>query len=181
VPFPGCSTPLVKVAGYDAAIRIYCDLQYNFFDPAVLPGDVFNPYVKLIHQTLASNAYAFSIDDAVAFKSLPGDGIVVTVAGAEGLENQTQTPLPTASTYRTYCEGGGGVSLTPGVRIPRRLLRSFRIFVHLGAKPDWGIGEVRSVSGTSITVDFADRGTVVVDARSARLSIVGTKPSFGRR
>ena len=75
--------------------------------PPCCPQDVFNPYVKLIHQTLASNAYAFSIDDAVAFKSLPGDGIVITIAGAEGLENQTQTPLPTASTYRTYCEGGG--------------------------------------------------------------------------
>ena len=79
--FPGCSTPLAQVAGYDATIGTYCDLQYNFFDPAVLPQDVFNPYVKLIHQTLASNAYAFSIDDAVAFKSLPGDGVVITIAG----------------------------------------------------------------------------------------------------
>ena len=84
VQFPNCSTPLVKIAGYDAAIRTYCDLQYNFFDPTVLPGDVFNPYVKLIHQTLASNAYAFSIDDAVAFKSLPGDGVIITIAGANG-------------------------------------------------------------------------------------------------
>jgi hypothetical protein len=180
VPFPGCSTPLVKVAGYDAAIRTYCDLQYNFFDPTVLPGDVFNPYVKLIHQTLASNAYAFSIDDAVAFKSLPRDGIVVTIAGAEGLENETQTPLPTASTYRTYCEGGGaGVGAPPpGPHIPPWLLRHVRIFVHLGAKPDWGRGVVRSVTGPLVTVRFANRGTVVVDTRSARLNILRVKLSF---
>ena len=38
VQFPNCSTPLVKIAGYDAAIRTYCDLQYNFFDPTVLPA-----------------------------------------------------------------------------------------------------------------------------------------------
>ena len=93
VQFPGCATPLSQVAGYDAAIGTYCNLQYNFFDPTVLPADVFNPYVKLIHQTLASNAYGFSIDDAVAFKSLPGTGIVITIAGVNGLENQTQTPL----------------------------------------------------------------------------------------
>lgn len=103
---PGCATPLVNIAGLDAAIRTCCELQYNFFDPGVPSTDVFNPYVKLLRQGLAANAYAFSIDDAVAFKSLPGDGIVITVAGANGLENPTQTPLPTASTYRTYCEGG---------------------------------------------------------------------------
>jgi Protein of unknown function (DUF3553) len=176
VQFPGCSTPLAQVAGYDAAISTYCDLQYNFFDPAVLPADVFNPYVKLIHQTLASNAYAFSIDDAVAFKSLPGDGVIITIAGADGLENQTQTPLPTASTYKTYCKGSAGFAAPPGGDFWRRLLRSFRIFVHLGAQPDWGIGKVRSVVGPWVTVDFANRGTIVVDTRSARLSIVRVKP-----
>jgi hypothetical protein len=179
VPFPGCATPLVKVAGYDSAIATYCDLQYNFFDPAVLPQDVFNPYVKLIHQTLASNAYAFSIDDAVSFKSLPGDGIVVTVAGAEGLENQTQTPLPTAATYRTYCEGGSGAGFgapPPGPHVPPWLLRHVRVFVHLGAKPEWGRGVIRSVKGPLVTVRFANRGTVVVDTRSTRLSVVGIKP-----
>jgi hypothetical protein len=78
-------------------------MQYNFFDLTVPAEDIFNPYVALIHRTLQSNAYAFSIDDAVSFKSLPGDGIIVTVAGSHGLENTTQTPLPTASTYKTYC------------------------------------------------------------------------------
>ena len=139
VQFPGCDTPLAQVAGYDAAIGTYCDLQYNFFDPTVLPADVFNPYVKLIHQTLASNAYAFSIDDAVAFKSLPGDRVVITIAGAKGLENQTQTPLPTAATYQTYCDGGGtGLGAPPGKPFWKKLLRSFTVYVQLAAKPDWG-------------------------------------------
>lgn len=103
VQFPGCSTPLASVPGYADTIGKYCDLQYNFFDPSVQASDIFNPYVALIHQRLKSNAYAFSIDDAVSFKSLPGDGIIVTVAGSNGLENTTQTPLPTAITYKQYC------------------------------------------------------------------------------
>lgn len=103
VQFPGCSAPLSSAPGYATAIGTYCDLQYNFFDPSVLPEYVFNPYVRLIHQTLASNAYAFSIDDAVSFKSIAGDGIIVTIAGPNGLENETQTPLPTSSTYKSYC------------------------------------------------------------------------------
>ncbi len=181
VQFPGCSTPLAQVAGYNVAIRTYCDLQYNFFDTAVLPADVFNPYVKLIHETLKSNAYAFSIDDAVAFKSLPGDGVIITIAGADGLENQTQTPLPTASTYKTYCKGSAGFAAPPGGDFLGLLLSSFRIFVQLGAQPDWGIGKVRSVAGPLVRVDFANRGTVVVDTRSALLSIVRVKPIAATR
>ncbi len=176
VQFPDCSTPLVQIPGYDSAIRTYCDLQYNFFDPTVPPGDVFNPYVQLIHQTLASNAYAFSIDDAVSFKSLPGTGIIITVAGANGLENTTQTPLPTAGTYHNYCEGNAGVGAPPGSDFLKRLLRSFRVFVQLSAKPDWGVGRVRSAAGPWVTVRFANRGIVVVDTRSAYMSIVRIKP-----
>ena len=65
---------------------------------------MFDPYVKLVHVTLASNAYAFSIDDEQAFKSLPGTGVIVTIAGANGLENKTQTELPTAGNYNKFCE-----------------------------------------------------------------------------
>jgi Protein of unknown function (DUF3553) len=42
-----------------------------------------------------------------------------------------------------------------------------------------GIGVVRSVTGTLVTVKLANRGTVAVDTRSARLSIVRVKPRFG--
>ena len=103
VQFQKCATPLAKAKGYVEAIETYCTLQYNFFDHAVRAEDVFNPYVALVHKTLASNAYAFSIDDAVSFKSIPGDGVIITIAGEHGLQNKTQTPLPTASTYKSYC------------------------------------------------------------------------------
>lgn len=175
VPPANCTKALVSVPGYDTAIHSYCDLQYNFFDPTVPASDVFNPYVKLVHQSLASNAYAFSIDDAVSFKSLPGDGVVITVAGTNGLANPTQTPLPTAATYHTYCEGGstglGGPPLH-GWRFTPALLKHYRVLVHLPVRPDWGKGVVRKASGPLVTVRFAKRGTVTVDTRSALLSII---------
>ena len=121
VQFPGCSTTLSSVPGYATTIATYCDLQYNFFDPSVLPEYVFNPYVRLIHQALASNAYAFSIDDAVAFKSVPGDGVIVTIAGPDGLENETQTALPTPSTYRSYCHSASSAE-REGAAFRTRLL-----------------------------------------------------------
>jgi hypothetical protein len=55
------------------------------------------------------------------------------------------------------------------------LLRKVRIFVHLGAQPDWGIG------GTLVTVKFANRGTVAVDTRNARLNFVRIKPIAATR
>jgi hypothetical protein len=59
-----------------------------------------------VHVTLGSNAYAFSIDDEQAFKSVPGTGVIVTIAGAHGLENTTQTELPTAGNYNMFCQSG---------------------------------------------------------------------------
>ena len=100
--------PSPRQPGYDQVIQTYCELQYNFFDPTVPVAKHFNPYVQLVHQTLASNAYAFSIDDAVSFKGIPGTGVIITVGGANGLENTTQTPLPTANTFKSFCRGGGG-------------------------------------------------------------------------
>ena len=102
VQFPNCA-PLVTIPGYPQAIQTYCLLQYNFFDPSVPSAQYFNPYVKLIHQTLASNAYAYSIDDAVSYLNRLGDGVVITVAGTRGLENPNQSPLPTAATYQSTC------------------------------------------------------------------------------
>ena len=180
VQFPGCTGSLAKVAGYDAAIGAYCDLQYNFFDPTVPASDVFNPYVELVHETLASNAYAFSIDDAVAFKSVPGTGLVITVAGARGLEVQRQTPLPTAATYQTYCRGGSGLALAnPRGQYFKRLLDRYRVFVHLTHRPDWGVGRIRSVAGPLVTARFAERGLVTVDTRHKRLNVVRLQPIPG--
>lgn len=69
------------------------DLQYNYKEPeANNPDYLFNPYVKLIHddQYLDMDAYGFSVDDAVGFMSELGDGLVFTVGGPHGLENQKQ-------------------------------------------------------------------------------------------
>ena len=121
--------------------------------------------------------YAFSIDDVVAFKSLPGDGIVVTVAGSNGLANPIQTPLPTASTYRSYCEGGSAIVGSPpgGLRLLPWLLQHYRITVDVPARPDWGKGVIRSMNGSLAKVRFEQRGTITLDVRSAGLAVVGVR------
>ncbi len=72
--------------------EMYIDtLQYNH--QTIAKNNVnltFNPYVKLIHDDLKMNAYAFSVDDAVGFMSELGDGLIFTVGGPKGLENQNQ-------------------------------------------------------------------------------------------
>lgn len=66
------------------------DLQYNYRQPSVLanPKLAFNPYVQLIHEDLGMSAYGFSVDDAVGFMSELGSGLVFTVGGTQGLENE---------------------------------------------------------------------------------------------
>lgn len=68
------------------------ELQYNYLNEAVKtdPRLTFNPYVKLIHEDLKMNAYGFSVDDAVGFMSELGDGVIFTVGGTKGLENEDQ-------------------------------------------------------------------------------------------
>src|SRR6516225_2903065 len=41
--------------------------------------------LQLIHDTLGSNAYAFSVDDAVGLALLDGDGLIITVGGPANL------------------------------------------------------------------------------------------------
>ncbi|KTD59924.1 hypothetical protein [Legionella shakespearei] len=102
VPFnEGCgaaANPLAEteIPGWDHAkiqsMYIH-DLQYNYKEPeGDNPDYLFNPYVKLIHdnQYLDMDAYGFSVDDAVGFMSELGDGLVFTVGGTHGLENQKQ-------------------------------------------------------------------------------------------
>ncbi len=50
------------------------------------------------------------------------------------------------------------------------------VFVRLDAEPDWGVGQVQSVVGTRVTVNFEERGKVLIDVRHARLSIVEPDP-----
>lgn len=82
-----------KANGRDHAYvqtRYIEDLQYNYRQSAVQadPRLVFNPYVKLIHDDLDMSAYGFSVDDAVGFMSELGSGLVFTVGGTPGLENE---------------------------------------------------------------------------------------------
>jgi hypothetical protein len=99
VPFnEGCgaaANPLsqTKIPGWDHAkiqsMYIH-DLQYNYKDDSLSPELLFNPYVKLIHDSsyLSMDAYGFSVDDAVGFMSELGDGLIFTVGGTDGLENK---------------------------------------------------------------------------------------------
>lgn len=79
---------------YNKAILTYCELQYNYLTPNLPQELVFNPYTKLIHGTLGSSAYAFSIDDAQAFRHIEAPGVIITIGGTSGLDDPTPTPLP---------------------------------------------------------------------------------------
>jgi hypothetical protein len=89
ITFSGCTGgALNDTAGFNDAIGHYCDLQYNYLTEGTPKAEIFNPYTQLIHDTLKSSAYAFSIDDEVSFKHVVGTGIVLAIAGANGLENK---------------------------------------------------------------------------------------------
>ena len=99
VPYnEGCSADDNKLSATTAHGRDHAyvqgmyiqDLQYNYRQDTVKanPKLTFNPYVKLIHDDLGMNAYGFSVDDAVGFMSELGDGLVFTVGGVQGLENE---------------------------------------------------------------------------------------------
>jgi hypothetical protein len=101
---------------YATVIEKYCELQYNYLDPTVPRADVFNPYTYFIHGVgpldpnkpdvvgLGSTAYAFSIDDAQAFRSLPAPGVIIAIGGTNGLEDKEPTPLPTPTTFKDWCK-----------------------------------------------------------------------------
>lgn len=54
------------------------------------------------------------------------------------------------------------------------------VFVRLDAEPEWGVGQVQSVIGTRVTVNFTERGKVVIDVRHATLSVVQPDPPTER-
>jgi hypothetical protein len=69
---------------YEATLLEYKQLQYE------TPDGVFNPYVKLVHfkpYLNMTNAYSFSVDDAVGNMQTAGDGLVIAVGGPTGLPN----------------------------------------------------------------------------------------------
>jgi hypothetical protein len=105
ITYNNCTgNPLVTTPGYATAVATYCTLQYNYLDTSVPAKDRFNPYTQLIHQTLMSSSYAFSIDDKLSFKRVVDDGIILAIGGTTGLVNKTATPLPTLATYKNQCK-----------------------------------------------------------------------------
>ena len=44
------------------------------------------------------------------------------------------------------------------------------------SKEDWGLGQVQSVAGNKVTVNFEHAGKQVIDARAVRLVFVGDDP-----
>ena len=51
---------------------------------------------------------------------------------------------------------------------------------HPGA-PDWGLGQVQSVAGYKVTVNFEEAGKQVIDARVVSLAFIGDDPRGARR
>lgn len=47
------------------------------------------------------------------------------------------------------------------------------VFVRHPAKPDWGLGQVQSVIGQRITVNFEHAGKLLINGASVTLEIVG--------
>jgi hypothetical protein len=106
---PQCTgRSLALTADYDIANQAYCRLQYNYLTETD-QSRIFNPYTKLLHKALQSSAYAFSIDDNLAFRHLRADGIIITIGGLAGLQNQAATPIPqNPSDVHLFCRGAGG-------------------------------------------------------------------------
>ncbi|RAK57691.1 DUF3553 domain-containing protein [Phenylobacterium deserti] len=50
------------------------------------------------------------------------------------------------------------------------------VLVRHPGQPDWGIGQVQSVAGGKVTVNFEQAGKQVIDASVVRLDFVGDDP-----
>lgn len=47
-------------------------------------------------------------------------------------------------------------------------------------RPEWGLGQIQSVAGTKITVNFEEAGKQVIDSKVVRLAFVGDDPRADR-
>lgn len=47
-------------------------------------------------------------------------------------------------------------------------------------QPDWGLGQVQTVAGRKVTVNFEEAGKQVIDAAAVTLDYVGDDPRSGR-
>jgi hypothetical protein len=48
--------------------------------------------------------------------------------------------------------------------------------VRVPAQDDWGLGQVQTVVGARVTVNFQNAGKQVIDSRRVRLAYVGPDP-----
>ena len=55
------------------------------------------------------------------------------------------------------------------------------VLVRHPARSDWGLGQVQSVAGAKVTVNFEEAGKQVIDARVVALIFVGDDPREARR
>ena len=62
----------------------------------------------------------------------------------------------------------------PGLLAPGVLVRHPQ-------EPDWGLGQVQSVVGQRVTVNFEHRGKVLINAARISLEVVDVRDREGRR
>lgn len=55
------------------------------------------------------------------------------------------------------------------------------VLVRHPARSDWGLGQVQSVAGAKVTVNFEEAGKQVIDARVVALVFVSDDPRETRR
>ena len=55
------------------------------------------------------------------------------------------------------------------------------VLVRHPARSDWGLGQVQSVAGAKVTVNFEEAGKQVIDARVVALVFVGDDPREAHR
>ncbi len=54
------------------------------------------------------------------------------------------------------------------------------VLVRHPSQDDWGLGQVQTVAGHKVTVNFENAGKQVIDAKVVRLTFIGDDPRDGR-
>lgn len=54
------------------------------------------------------------------------------------------------------------------------------VLVRHPGQADWGVGQVQSVAGRKVTVNFEDAGKQVIDSSVVRLTFMGDDPRAAR-
>ncbi|WP_374574000.1 DUF3553 domain-containing protein [Phenylobacterium sp.] len=54
------------------------------------------------------------------------------------------------------------------------------VLVRHPTEPEWGVGQVQSVAGRRVTVNFEHAGKQVIDGQAVRLVFVGDDPRAAR-